>query len=212
MSRVPGEQEEFSTLDASDPDQWQRLVEAINPAAMLVRVESRMGPKLLQQISPEDLWQETLLCAWRDRGQLVWRGLPAFRAWLMEVAENRIRDAVERFGAAKRHPKRELVSGPDAISGASAWQGVPAAGATPSSAAIHAEQAGILREALEGLPELYREVLRLRLFEEWDRERIASELGLSLPAVKHRIRLGAVLYREKLAHVMSSRASRPSRA
>lgn len=192
-----------------DPVEWQRVVEALNPAAMLFRVDSRMSPSLKQQVSAEDIWQETLLCAWRDRAQLVWRGLPEFRAWLMEIAENRIRDAVERHAAAKRDVGREQggLRGGDHSSTGSAALDPPARTKTPSSAAVHAEQALVMRQALEALPEIYREVLRLRLFEEWDRERIAAELGLSIPAVKHRIRLGAVLYRQKLAQVMSSRAT-----
>ncbi|MEQ1894056.1 MAG: sigma-70 family RNA polymerase sigma factor [Planctomycetota bacterium] len=191
-----------------DAEAFQRRLDELNPAAMLVRVESRMSAALRARVTPEDLWQETLLCAWRDRASFVWRGPTEFRSWLLEIAEHRIHDLVERLGAAKRDAGREplpLRAG-DPDSHASGLD--PAAnGKTPSSAAAHAEEAVILREALASLPELYREVLRLRLFEEWDRDRIARELGLSLPAVKHRIRLGAVLYREKLAQVMSSRVA-----
>lgn len=187
----------------------QSLLERLNPAAMLVRVESRMSAELRQAMSPEDIWQETLLYAWRDRAQLVWRGLPEFRAWLMEIAENRIRDAVERFAAAKRDRSREqgLVRGADQSGHGTAGLEPPARTKTPSSAAAHSEQALVMREALAALPEIYRDVLRLRLFEEWERERIARELGLTIPAVKHRIRLGAALYREKLAIAMSSRGA-----
>jgi RNA polymerase sigma factor (sigma-70 family) len=197
--------------DHHDPAGWQRLVEALHPAAMLLRVESRMSSALKKQISPEDIWQETLLCAWRDRAQLEWRGLPAFRQWLMEIAENRIRDAAERFSAAKRNAVREQPLGfgvdPSNQESANPAFELPARGKTPPSVAVHVEQAQVMREALQALPEIYREVLRLRLFEEWERERIALHLGLSIPAVKHRIRLGAALYREQLALVMSSRRS-----
>jgi RNA polymerase sigma factor (sigma-70 family) len=187
------------------------LIYSLQPAAMLLRVESRMSSTLRQQISAEDIWQETLLCAWRDRGQLVWRGLPAFRQWLIEISENRIRDAVERNSAAKRSAVREqrLETGRDSSrrSSSSHPLDLPAPTRTPSGVAVDAERALAMREALEALPDIYREVLRLRLFEEWERDRIARHLGLSIPAVKHRIRLGAVLYREKLAAVMSSRRS-----
>jgi RNA polymerase sigma factor (sigma-70 family) len=164
-----------------------------------------MSPALKQRITAEDIWQETLLCAWRDRERLSWRGFPAFRSWLMEIAENRIRDEVERLAAAKRDgghlglPVRSLDRSSRSDGDA------PARSKSPSSAAVHAEQALVMRQTLEELPELYREVIRLRLFEEWDRERIASELGLSVTTVKHRIRLGAGLYRELLARVYSSR-------
>jgi RNA polymerase sigma factor (sigma-70 family) len=199
------------TANPRDPAEWQRLIDAVQPAAMLFRIESRMSSELRQRVASEDIWQETLLCAWRDRDRLDWRGLPAFRQWLIEIAENRIRDAVERQSAAKREaPGRRAV----AID-AGGWDpstngmgaNLPAREKTPPSVAVHVERAQVIREALEGLPEHFREVLRLRLFEEWDRDRIAGHLGLSIPAVKHRIRLGAALYRDRLALVLSSRRS-----
>jgi RNA polymerase sigma-70 factor (ECF subfamily) len=192
--------------DTLDPGAFQRCLDELNPAAMLVRIESRMGRALAGRLTAEDLWQETLLAAWRDRANFTWRGRAEFRAWLMEIAENRIADAVDRFQAAKRDGGREPLPLTTAATSHADGLDVPTPEKSPSSAAAHSEHAQILREALAALPDLYREVLRLRLFEEWDRDKIARELGLSLPAVKHRIRLGAVLYREKLAQVMSSRA------
>lgn len=197
--------------DLRDPEVWQRLVEQLQPAAMLLRVESRMSSWLKRRLSAEDVWQETLLCAWRDRAHFAWRGLPAFRSWLMDIAEHRIRDATDRFAAAKRDSGHEQHVGRIADDsdrgGADHSLDVPSRAKSPPSAAVHCEQAQLMREALQALPDIYREVLRLRLFEEWERERIAQHLGLSIPAVKHRIRIGATLYRGKLALLMSSRRS-----
>jgi RNA polymerase sigma factor (sigma-70 family) len=199
------------TANPRDPSDWQRLIDAIHPAAMLFRIESRMSPSLKGRVSSEDIWQETLLCAWRDRERLEWRGLPAFRQWMIEIAENRIRDAVDRQSAAKRDaPGQRSVAMAAAVSDRSTSgsdPGPPAREMTPPSIAIHAERAQLIRDALDGLPEHYREVLRLRVFEEWDRDRIAGHLGLSIAAVKHRIRLGAALYRDRLTFLLSSRQS-----
>jgi RNA polymerase sigma factor (sigma-70 family) len=195
--------------DLEDASQWQAVIERLDPAAMLVRIEARMGTALRQWFTAEDLWQETLLCAWRDRAQLEWRGLPAFRAWLIGIAEHRIRDAAERIAAAKRSGgalRSHALDARDPASepGEARW---PGREQSPPSAVAHLERAQAMRAALEGLPELYREVLRLRLFEEWDRERISAHLGLSLAAVKHRIRLGAIAYRNSLARILSTYAS-----
>jgi RNA polymerase sigma factor (sigma-70 family) len=197
-----------ASADIRDPSDWQRLIDAVHPAAMLFRIESRMSPALRARVSSEDIWQETLLCAWRDRERLEWRGLPAFRQWLIGIAENRIRDAVERQTAAKRDASWErpmaTVAAASERSTAGEDLGVPAGEMSPPSFAIHMERAQMIREALDGLPDHYREVLRLRLFEEWDRDQIADHLSLSISAVKHRIRLGAALYRDRLAFLLSS--------
>lgn len=200
-------------LKSDDPADWQRLIDAVNPAAMLLRIQSRMGPALRQHMTAEDIWQETLMCAWRDRKQCEWRGLREFRAWLVQVAENRIREAVERLNADKRSLSRELPfsslspARPQSTDG-SAFD-PPGETRTPSSLLAHTERAAAMQEALERLPEIYRKVLWLRIFEEWDREKIAAELELSLAAVKHRIRLGAAMYRERLGTVLSTHRSRP---
>ena len=160
-----------------------------------------------RQVIAEDIWQETLLCAWRDRKSCQWRGLREFRAWLLEIAENRIRDAVEHVAAQKRDAARERSltrSGETGSTSDSAFD-PRSPSRSPSNDAAQAELAALMREALEGLPPIYRDVLRLRLFEEWDRERIAAHLGLSLAAVKHRIRLGAAHYRDRLAYLRSTR-------
>jgi hypothetical protein len=93
---------EPNPLLSEDPLAWECLIESVGPAAMIVRIRSRMGPALLARAAPEDLWQETLLYAWRDRARHEWKGPAAFKGWLLSIAENRIRDALDRAGAQKR--------------------------------------------------------------------------------------------------------------
>jgi RNA polymerase sigma-70 factor (ECF subfamily) len=195
-------------LHSGDSEDWKRLLDEIPSAPMLVRISHRMGTALRGQATPEDIWQDTLLCAWRDRKTCQWRGLREFRNWLMEIAENRIHDAVERLQTQKRDAGRERsLSRPGDTGNKLESTFEPRSPSkSPSSAAAQAELAVLMREALDGLPPIYREVLRLRLFEEWERERIATHLGLSLAAVKHRIRLGAKLYRDRLAFARSTRS------
>ena len=50
---------------------------------MAITNHERVGKALLARLAPEDVWQETLLHAWRDRAQCTWQGLPAFRRWLI---------------------------------------------------------------------------------------------------------------------------------
>ncbi len=58
--------------------------------------------RLKRQLSAEDIWQETLCMAWRDREKHRWQGPRSYRGWLLAIAKNRIRDAADRMDAKKR--------------------------------------------------------------------------------------------------------------
>lgn len=174
---------------------WDDLIESLNPAALILRIESRMSPAVRNRLSPEDIWQETLLHAWRDRERFEWQGLPSFRRWILQIAENRIRDAFDRFSSLRQGGNNATF---DVHANSSTPGILPFESATPSRVASASETAAAMRDALDSLPDLVREVVRRRVFEEHSHERIANDLGLSSAAVKHRLRSGCALYRERL--------------
>jgi RNA polymerase sigma-70 factor (ECF subfamily) len=189
---------------ADDPLAWQSLVEAAGPAMMLVRIESRMSGLLRRRLSAEDIWQETLLHAWRDRGRHHWTGPQGFRGWIMEIAENRLRDAADRESAEKRGGGRVdlALARPGSEAGVELTALVTT---TPSRMLAHRELAECMQAALEGLPDDLREVVRLRLFEEQGIEAIAASLGLTPAAAKHRLRKGSALYGRRLQEKIGTR-------
>lgn len=192
-------EERDNPLASDDPLVWERLIESVGPPAMLVRIRSRMGPALLARLTAEDLWQETLLYAWRDRERHEWMGPAAFKGWLLAIAENRIRDALDREGA----QKRGALQGP--LEDSTPLEDWARTSSTPSRHAAHREEGALLWEALQGLPDDLREVVRLRVFEGVGPPEIAARLDLGLAAVKHRLRRGSELYRTRLASLASSR-------
>jgi RNA polymerase sigma-70 factor (ECF subfamily) len=194
-----------SPLSSPDPRAWERLIEQAGPAAIIVRIQGRMGPALLARLAPEDVWQETLLHAWRDRERHEWKGLAAFKGWLVSIAENRIRDALDLAGAQKRGALAAPIEDPTPLD---EWARTSS---TPSRHAAHREEAAALWDALQSLPEELREVLRLRLFEGVSPPDIARRLDLGLAAVKHRLRRGSELYRSRLATLFSSHAAESQR-
>ncbi len=194
---------------------FDRLIEAVGPAAMLVLVRARMGPALLQRLAPEDIWQETLLHAWRDRARCEWRGLSGFRRWLLQLAENRIRDARDREMAEKRGAGREMPFSTLQAADASSFPALPAGigalvSTSPSKLATLREQADCIEKALGALEPEQGEVVRLRLIEDLSVQEIASRLGIGPDAVRHRLRTGARTYRHKLAREFETRAEGPS--
>lgn len=200
-------------LRTDDPVVWDRLLEAVNPASVLVVIETRMNPALRRRVTPEDIWQDTLLHVWRDREKCVWQGLRRFRAWVLAVAENRIREAVTRERAQKRGGGAEELSlsvlgGGDTTAAPRPFPG-PVGSTTPSRIAIHREQAAAMKAALQALPEEVREVVHLRLFEQMAVNQIAGQLGIGESAVRHRFRKGSELYQRRLVTEFASRSTKP---
>ncbi|MBL8803205.1 MAG: sigma-70 family RNA polymerase sigma factor [Planctomycetes bacterium] len=198
-------------LLSEDSRDWERLIESLGPASLLVAIEGRMSAELRARLSAEDLLQDTLLHLWRDRARIEWRGARAFRTLVLSMADNRIRDAADHEFALKRGGGHGLVStdpfpsdGPRSSAGA-----LPAASTTPSRVAIRREQADAMREALSGLPDELREIVRLRAFEQMPLEGIAERLGLGVEAVRHRFRKGSALYARRLRSMLDTGTSAP---
>ncbi len=180
---------------------WNELIAALDQDAMIALIGSWMGRDLSAKVAPEDLWQETLGMAWRDRDAHEWRGLAAFRAWLRGIAKNRIKDTVERLSAQKRGGGRKH----DSISGDSAKsQGeiLPPVTTTPSREAARHERARVLREALDSLPDEYRDLVRLCLFEELAVPTAAKQVGMAETTAYRRLMAGAALLRAKVREAL----------
>lgn len=193
-------------MEVNDPDVWSSLITAANPASILVAIACRMGHDLRLRVAPDDIFQEALLKAWQARGELVWQGTPAFRRWLIRIAENCIEDQRDRAAAQKRRQARTVPlgggGGYDVESHAEAGGPEPWTSTTPSRIASEREKASAMERALESLPEEVREVVRLRLFEDFLIEEVAAKLGLGESAVRHRFRRGAELFRDRLRELL----------
>lgn len=185
-------------LLGEDPYAWANVIEALGPASMLVAIQGRLGKDLERRLQAEDIWQETLLHAWRDRARCLWTDVRGFRRWLLGIVDHRIADARDFFTAQKRTSARErpLVRPSPFDSGT--WHSELLRSTTPSRVAVQREQADQMLRALSAVPPELREVLRLRLFDGHTIHEIAEQLGIGESAAKHRYRKGAALYRDNL--------------
>jgi len=205
-----GSSEAPNPLLSPSPQAWERLIESVKPASLLLVIERRMSAGLKVAQTAEDILQEALLHAWRDRRQFEWRGIGSFRAWLLVIITHRIQDAADRTSADKRHGGPVVSFSTLAGRGAtttSAESGIPAGSTTPSRLAAYREQAEVMRHALASLPEEFREIVGLRLFEQSPLEEIAARLGLGPEAVRHRFRKGSELYVRRLRAALAPRPS-----
>lgn len=198
---------EVNPLIDDSPHGWQHLLDAVGLPSLLVVIESRLGPGLAATLNPEDILQEALLHAWRDRRSFDWRGVKSFRAWLLCIIDNRIRDAADRQAAQKRGGGRlplPLSGGSSSGSRDSAGDaGVPPpqVSTTPSQMLSMREQAAQMRAALDALPSDLRQVVRFRLFDQLSIPEIAGRLEIGESAVRHRLRRGAEEY-QRLLHTL----------
>ena len=201
-------------LLSDSPRAWDDLFQSVGPASLLVAIESRLGSSLRKVHAAEDILQEALLHAWNSPATCEWRGVKAFRSWLLSIIDNRIRDAADRQSAAKRGgnvPALSLDRAPqfDRHASTLARFVTPSAlveSTTPSRLAMYREHAMAMQAALQELPDELRDVVRLRLVEQMSLDEIAQSLGLGVAAVRHRFRKGAELYHNRLRVSQASRS------
>jgi RNA polymerase sigma factor (sigma-70 family) len=144
----------------------------------------------------EDLAQETFVAAWQRLPSL--REPEKLRAWLCGIARNLISNAQRR---ASREPGQLA----DSLDSA---HEVPTTEPTPPEQAVNREEAEILWQALEKIPEIYREPLVLYYREHRSVDSVARQLELSTDAVKQRLSRGRNLLHEQVLALVENTLER----
>jgi RNA polymerase sigma-70 factor (ECF subfamily) len=129
---------------------------------LLARVQ--IGRQLQRKVDPSDLVQETFLEAHRQLDQFRGTTEAELLAWLRRILAGRIALTMRQYLGTKGRDvalERELAVQLDRSSQAMD-RGLAASISTPSQHASKREQVVLLAEALDSLPEDYREVIILR--------------------------------------------------
>lgn len=130
----------------------------------------------------EDAAQESLLRVWRALDSFD--GRAALSTWIYTIARNRCFTAIER--------RRNGESLSDEAVAVEAEQAQPV---LPEAAD---DQAVLLRELVEALPERYRQVVLLFYFEDRGVDEVSTMLGLPTGTVKTNLHRGRKLLAEQL--------------
>jgi RNA polymerase sigma factor (sigma-70 family) len=135
----------------------------------------------------EELAQETFIRAWKGLGRL--KDLSRFRAWLCTIARNLAKDSIKR-------KQRKVINAAQSLDGVIT---VGTAEPGPGEIAISKEQQAVVWQALQGIPQIYREPMVLFYREQQSVKRVAMELALSEQAVRQRLSRGRTLLRAEVA-------------
>ena len=149
---------------------------------------------LRNQAEAEDAAQETTIKVFRNLH--LFRGESQFRTWVLSIARNEGLGRIRKAESRREDSLEELTegqSGDFTPAVLTSWSEIPAA------ALERKELGAILRRAVEGLPEIYRNVVMLRDIEEMDVRESAAALGISEGAVKVRLHRARALLQRDLA-------------
>jgi RNA polymerase sigma-70 factor (ECF subfamily) len=150
--------------------------------------QAQLGRYLRAKCDPSDIVQQTLLEAHRDFAQFAGNHERELLAWMRQILAHNLYNETRRFAAQQRNAAREvsveqLRAGLD-HSSAVLGRCLAADTKSPSQVAAQREDAVRLADIIARLPDDYRTVLMLRVFEGLSAEDVAQRMNRSCGAVR----------------------------
>jgi RNA polymerase sigma-70 factor (ECF subfamily) len=148
---------------------------------------SHMGQELRSRLESMDMVQDVFMCAFRDLEEFNYTSEGDFLRWIGQIAENRIRDNLDKLHADKRDIRKEIPLQDDATTLRDDHARVfePARYTTPSVILSQKEELDKLEKAIDKLKPEYREVIIWAKIEGLSYKEIGNKLGKSADAVGH---------------------------
>ncbi|MGB0124454.1 MAG: sigma-70 family RNA polymerase sigma factor [Silvibacterium sp.] len=146
----------------------------------------------------EDVAQESFLKAFRNLAKF--RGQAKFSTWLISITLNEARRRLRSQSVARTESLDESPGESGHVSPALLrdWREIP------SEALERKEIRAMLKEAIENLSPIYREVMMLRDVEELSIEETATALTISTAAVRVRLHRARLMLQKELAPKLKS--------
>jgi RNA polymerase sigma-70 factor (ECF subfamily) len=173
-----------SALSGDEGASGRLLARYSNYLTLLARVE--IGKRLQGKLDPADLVQETFLEAHRHFSAFRGTTEPEFVGWLRKIMAGVMANTIRRyFGTKARDPRleQELQVGIDQSSCILAAELI-SPGSSPSESAARREQSVLFTDALDKLPDDYREVIVLRNLEGLTFAGVGERMGRSVDSVE----------------------------
>jgi RNA polymerase sigma-70 factor (ECF subfamily) len=168
-----------------DGDALGRLLETYRRyLALLARLQ--ISRRLQGKIDPADVVQDVMLEAHRNLALFRGADERGFVAWLRRILADRLTNLVRHYQGTKRRDvrlEREIAAAVDDSSRVLDG-GLASRQSSPSERAARCEQAVLLADALDQVPDDQREVLVLRHLEELTFPEIAARMDRTVDSVK----------------------------
>lgn len=141
----------------------------------------------------EDVAQEAFIRAFRNLA--TFRAEAKFSTWLIRITINEARSRLRRQATVRMDSLDALPDEEGSVSPALLldWREIP------SETVERNEIRKLLQDAVEGLPEIYREVFLLRDIEGLNVNETAGALNISIPSVKVRLHRARMMLQKQLA-------------
>jgi len=163
----------LARITQGDREAFGRFYDAFSGLALGLIRRILRDPAASEEVLQEVFWQ-----IWQEAGRYdPRRGSP--EAWVVMRSKTR---AIDKLRAMRRREKTFVAPLDESVT-----RSTEAPGENPG---VAAENRGLVRSALDELPEAQRRVVELAFFEGLTQSEIASRLGEPLGTVKTRARLG----------------------
>ncbi len=170
----------ISAARAGSADAASVLIEQCRDYLLLIAGED-LGQHLNAKLGASDVVQQTLVSAWQNFQQFRGETQEELAGWLRQILKNDLLNAHRYFQTTQRRDARRehrlndsrLIQ-PDLVD----------QGHTPGTDALIHEQEMQLERAMAQLPENYRQVIRLRNWQEMPFSDIGRQLGMSSEAAR----------------------------
>jgi RNA polymerase sigma-70 factor, ECF subfamily len=141
----------------------------------------------------EDVAQEAFVRAFRNLASF--RSEAKFSTWLISITLNEARSRLRRQSVVRMESIDEPLSGEKSIAPALLrdWREIP------SETVERAEIRQLIQQAVDTLPDIYRQVFLLRDVEELNIKETAQALNISIPSVKVRLHRARMMLQKQLA-------------
>jgi len=149
-------------------------------------VRFNMSKELRAKLESMDLVQDALIHALQGLGDFTYKNEGDFVRWLSKIAQNALRDNLDRLRADKRDIRKEVAFGDygPTTGGRRLGSPMPIDRTTPSVIMSKREDLAKLEKALDLLKPEYREVIVLTKIEGLSYGEIGDRLGKSADAVR----------------------------
>jgi RNA polymerase sigma-70 factor (ECF subfamily) len=153
----------------------------------------------------EEVAQEAFLKAFRNLS--TFRAEAKFSTWLISITLNEARSRLRHQATIRMESLDEPLDEGGTVSPALLrdWREIP------SEILEREETRKLLRQAVEGLPDIYREVFLLRDVEELNTSETALALKISIPSVKVRLHRARMMLQKQLTPLLKKATQTPKR-